>query len=183
MLVLLTGATPYMAALPGWVVMKELYEACLSQASSPEVVKLRVLEVDTESKLCHQGILWFLMLWNWQEKTLHVTAMVTEVHRSKTNIRPGKIIRFSYILFRLCPGWVGPANRPQPIRLSSGDVVWAFLEHKKDDIFELSAGAMSFQYNLPKDIDNKKKWQEYCKKTYPVRYPEYMRQMKKQKQK
>ena len=163
-------STLALAALPGWVVQEQLNVECKAMARAPEVVRVQILQVDTDVTLCKQDLLWFLRPWNWTTKDLRVTARVVEVHRSRSHLKKGRIIEFSYELWRLCPGLVGPANRPQPPEVIVGEQWWVFLKHEHGSEYSFYAGASSLSKELPK-IDEIKAWDRSCNQRFPVKRP------------
>lgn len=104
----------------------------------------------------------------WRRANLTIDAVVLKVLRTKSKLRRGRRIRFSYSLSQLCPRMAGPSNRPQPRSLAKGDVVWAFLRHRSGKRYFLGASFFSFTKKLPA-MGSAKQWKRHCDRKYPCR--------------
>ena len=161
------------SALPPWAVQAEKYEACVSQARAPEVVRVLVTGVQRRYTWCpsrrsRNGSPGYARRY-WRYQTVTVSARVIAVKKTATHLRPGRRIRFEYSLFQLCPRMVGPSNRPQIQDVSKGDRVWVFLQ-KDGREYRPAAGALSIVSSLPR-IKSLEQWKKVCEKRYPHRRP------------
>ncbi len=171
--VLVQALAPW-GALPPWAVESEKYRACLAQATAPELLRIEVLRVRHKFSWCPRSRHARCRARNshgkvWRGQTLRVDAKVLTVAKSLFGVKPGAKIRFEYHLFRLCPGMVGPANRPQVQSVAKGDRVWVFLRHVDARRYALAAGAFSIASTRPA-IKSVSQWKAQCKKRYPNRH-------------
>jgi hypothetical protein len=103
------------------------YEAM--QAKAPELVQIEVLRVDVEpgEKENEQKVL--------------VVAMVNEVKRTASGLKPNDIVNISYTIADHPKGWVGPGQVPV---LAEKDKCPAFLIKSETGDYAPAAGRMSF---------------------------------------
>jgi len=99
------------------------------QAKAPELIQIEVLRVDVEpgEKENDQKVL--------------VVAMVNEVTRTATGLKPSDIVNISYIVTEHPKGWVGPGQVPV---LAEKDKCPAFLIKSETGDYAPAAGRMSF---------------------------------------
>lgn len=103
------------------------YEAM--QAKAPEYVKIEVLRVDVgpgESPM---------------QQTVQMMAVVTEVMRTSTDLKPDAIINIHYTVTEHPPGWTGPGAIPI---LNEKDATIAYLAPASEGEYTPAAGRMSF---------------------------------------
>jgi hypothetical protein len=106
-----------------------VYEA--RQKEAPEALQIDVLRVEIEPG--EQA--------NQQKVT--VIAMVTEVKRTSTDLKPDQILNISYIITDRPKGYTGPGEIPL---LVEGSSTVAYLgKHEEDPTYLPAAGIMSFQ--------------------------------------
>jgi len=100
------------------------------QTGAPEYVKIEVLRVDVSPGE------------KPEDQNIHVVAMVTQVMRTASEIKPDDIINIFYTITEQPKGWVGPGAIPL---LTEKQQTVAYLE-KKDVPTEYKpvAGRMSF---------------------------------------
>lgn len=117
---------------PGWVLGNlppSAYEAM--QQNAPESLKIEVLRVEAEPGTA------------LDEELIRVTAVVTGVERSATDLRVGDSIQ---IVYALKVGRDGRALGGQPPRLSEGFAGPAFLAREVDaPVYHPVAFALSFE--------------------------------------
>lgn len=156
----------WLGILPPSVVQSEKHSACLAQARAPERLQIRVVRVIKSLTWCpHHGRYRGRV---WRSANLTVDAVVLKVRKTRSRLRRGRRIRFSYGLSQLCPMMTGPANRPQPRSLAKGDVVWAFLRHRSGNRYYLAASFFSFARTLPA-MGSQEQWTRHCDRRYPRR--------------
>jgi hypothetical protein len=99
------------------------------QAKAPEYLKIEVLRVDVSpgSKP--------------EEQSVHVVALVTQVIRTATDVKPDDIINIFYTITERPKGWVGPG--PIPLLQDKQQTV-AYLSKGETGDFKPEAGRMSF---------------------------------------
>lgn len=101
------------------------------QAAAPEYLGIEILRVDIEPGA------------EPNQQDVQLTARITAVHRTSTNLQPGGVINIVYTLTTRPPGFVGPGLVPIPVE---GDKSIAYLKNgEKPDEFEPAAGAMTFR--------------------------------------
>lgn len=161
----LDGASP--GIIPPQLVQRERYRACVAQASAPERVRVRVLRVKRAITWCPRRSSRKTRR-VWRRARLEVTARVIAVDRSAVGLVRGRLIRFSYRLSHLCPRMSGPSNRPQPMGLSKGDVVWAFLQRlgPSGNRYALAASFLSLVRKRPR-VGSISQWRRMCRTRYP----------------
>lgn len=100
------------------------------QTKAPEYLKIEVLRVDVSPGE------------KPEEQTVHVVAMVTQVMRTASEVKPDDIINIFYTITEHPKGWTGPGAIPL---LNDRQQAVAYLE-KKDVPTEYKpvAGRMSF---------------------------------------
>lgn len=99
------------------------------QSKAPELVQIEVLRVDVEpgEKENDQKVL--------------VVAMVNEVTRSASGLKPNDIVNISYTVTEHPKGWVGPGQVPV---LAEKDKCPAYLIKSETGDYAPAAGRMSF---------------------------------------
>ena len=104
------------------------YEAM--QAKASDYVKIEVLRVDVEPGS------------DPAQQKIQMVAMVSEVIRSASDLKPSDIINISYTVTDHPQGWVGPGGIPL---LSEKQVTVAYLQKDESGEFTPAAGRMSFE--------------------------------------
>lgn len=99
------------------------------QAKAPEYLKIEVLRVDVTPGA------------KPEEQTVHVVAMVTQVLRTATEVKPDEIINIFYTITERPKGWVGPGAIPV---LQDKQQTVAYLSKGETGDFKPEAGRMSF---------------------------------------
>lgn len=156
----------WQGVLPPRVVQAERHGACVAQARAPEHLQIRVVRVERRVTWCSQPSRYRGRV--WRSADLKVEAVVLQVRKTRSQLRRGRRIRFSYRLSQLCPLMTGPSNRPQPRGLAKGDVVWAFLRLRAGNRYHLGASFFSFTRTLPA-IRSLAQWTRHCDRKYPRR--------------
>ncbi|MCD6498801.1 MAG: hypothetical protein J7M25_10960 [Deltaproteobacteria bacterium] len=169
--------------LPPQVVQGQRYQACLAQGRVSDVVRIKVLQVDSKVTWCPRDSRLHQKSRAWHRANLVVLAQVVAVRKSASGLKLGSRLRLAYRVWQLCPRIPGPSNRPQPMGLSQGSVVWAFLRRhpgkplqwpwpfsvrKPVPWYDLDAGALSFVVKEP-TIMSEKQWIEHCDRLFPGR--------------
>lgn len=104
------------------------YEAM--QAKATDYVKIEVLRVDVEPGQ------------NPNEQKIQMVALVTEVLRSASDLKPSDIINISYTVADHPQGWAGPGAIPI---LTEKQVTIAYLNKEESGDFAAGAGRMTFE--------------------------------------
>jgi hypothetical protein len=99
------------------------------QAKAPEYLKIEVLRVDV-SPGEKPG-----------EQAVHVVAMVTQVIRTASGVKPDDIINIFYTITEHPKGWTGPGAIPL---LQDKQQTVAYLSKQENGDFKPEAGRMSF---------------------------------------
>lgn len=76
------------------------------------------------------------------KQTVHVTALVSQVHRSANGLKNGDVINILYTVTDHPKGWVGPGEIPI---LSERDKTVAYLGKDDSGDYKPVAGTMSFR--------------------------------------
>ncbi len=100
------------------------------QAKASDYVKIEVLRVDVEPGS------------EPNQQKIQMVAMVTEVIRSASDIKPSDIINISYVVTDHPAGWAGPGAIPI---LSEKQATIAYLQKEESGDFTPAAGRMSFE--------------------------------------
>lgn len=103
------------------------YEAM--QAKAPEYLKIEVLRVDVSPGE------------KPEEQAVHVVAMVTQVMRTGSEVKPDDIINIHYVIVERPSGWAGPGAVPL---LADKQQTVAYLSRQDNGDFKPEAGRMSF---------------------------------------
>lgn len=99
------------------------------QAKAPELVKIEVLRVDVSPGETAA------------DQNVHVVAMVTQVVRTASELKPDEIINIYYTITERPKGWVGPGSIPL---LVDKQQTVAYLSKGESGDFKPEAGRMSF---------------------------------------
>ncbi len=99
------------------------------QAKAPELLKIEVLRVDVSPGETAA------------DQVVHVVAMVTEVVRTASDLKPDEIINIYYTITERPKGWVGPGAIPL---LQDKQQTVAYLSKGETGDFKPEAGRMSF---------------------------------------
>lgn len=99
------------------------------QAKAPELLKIEVLRVDVSPGE------------SAADQVVHVVAMVTQVVRTASGLKPDEIINIYYTITERPKGWVGPGAIPL---LQDKQQTVAYLSKKENGDFKPEAGRMSF---------------------------------------
>lgn len=99
------------------------------QNKAPEYVKIEILRVDVEPGS------------GPEEQKVHVVAMVTNVVRTATDLKPDTIVNILYTITERPKGWAGPGAIPL---LNEKEIVVAYLNKLESGEYEPAAGRMSF---------------------------------------
>jgi hypothetical protein len=99
------------------------------QAKAPEYLKIEVLRVDVSPGE------------KPEDQTVHVVAMVTQVVRTASEVKPDDIINIFYTITDHPKGWVGPGGIPL---LQEKQQVVAYLSKGETNEYKPEAGRMSF---------------------------------------
>jgi len=103
------------------------YESMQNKAQ--EYVKIEVLRVDVEPGAAPE------------EQKVHVVAMVSNVVRTASDLKPDTIVNILYTITEHPKGWAGPG--PIPL-LNTKDNVVAYLNKLDTGEYRPAAGRMSF---------------------------------------
>lgn len=122
LLALLCGPSFLRAELP-----PSAYESM--QAKASEYVKIEVLRVDVGPGDSPE------------QQIVHMVAVVTEVIRTTTELKPDSIVNIYYTITERAPGWAGPGAVPV---LSEKDQTLAYLTKAPSGDYSPAAGRMSF---------------------------------------
>ena len=104
------------------------YEAM--QAKATDYVKIEVLRVDVEPGE------------KPNEQKIQMVALVTEVLRSASDLKPSDIINISYTVTEHPQGWAGPGAIPI---LTEKQTTVAYLNKEESGDFAAGAGRMTFE--------------------------------------
>lgn len=99
------------------------------QAKAPEFLKIEILRVDISPGE------------KPEDQTVHAVAMVTQVMRTATEVKPDEIINIYYTITERPKGWVGPGQVPL---LEDKQQTVAYLAKRETGDFQPAAGRMSF---------------------------------------
>ena len=99
------------------------------QAKAPEYVRIEVLRVDVEPGESPT------------QQRVHVVALMTEVFRTSSCLKPNEIVNIFYSVTEHPPGWAGPGEVPIP---NEKERSVAYLVKTEGGDFEPAAGRMSF---------------------------------------
>ncbi len=103
------------------------YEAM--QAKAPEQLKIEVLRVDVEAGA------------DPSQQKIQIVAMVSDVTRTATDLKPNDVINISYTVTERPKGWVGPGEVPIP---SAKDLTLAYLIKSEGNDYAPAAGRMTY---------------------------------------
>jgi hypothetical protein len=99
------------------------------QAKAPEFLKIEILRVDISPGD------------KPEDQTVHAVAMVTQVMRTATEVKPDEIINIYYTVTERPKGWAGPGEVPL---LEDKQQTVAYLAKGETGDFKPAAGRMSF---------------------------------------
>lgn len=99
------------------------------QSKAPEYLKIEVLRVDVTPGSTPE------------EQNVHVVALVTQVIRTATDVKPDDIINILYTVTERPKDWVGPGAIPV---LEDKQQTVAYLSKGETGDFKPEAGRMSF---------------------------------------
>lgn len=103
------------------------YEAM--QAKAPELLKIEVLRVDVEPGE------------EPSQQKIHIVAMVSDVTRTASELKPNDVINITYTVTERPKGWVGPGQVPIPV---AKDQTIAYLSKQENGDYAPAAGRMTF---------------------------------------
>jgi len=99
------------------------------QAKAPELLNIEILRVDVEP-----GV-------EPDQQKVQIVAMVTEVSRTATELKPNDLINISYTVTERPKGWAGPGAVPIP---AAKDQTIAYLIKAENGEYAPAAGRMTY---------------------------------------
>lgn len=99
------------------------------QAKAPEYLKIEVLRVSVEPGE------------EANQQKIELVALVKEVNRTATDVKPGDMINITYTVTEHPKGWAGPGAIPVPMEREQ---MVAYLIKSETGDFNPAAGRMSF---------------------------------------